>query len=126
MWSFLIATICFLATGIWAVRTRPSIVFEKDHYYKQSLVISPYIINNIGPDHKYMTGCQITETGTLKGIPSQRVELESPPLGGDFTETWHGPCYVEIRIGGERKIIWGKKLVKVENALFHSVHVTIE
>ncbi|MEI7986673.1 MAG: hypothetical protein WCI55_13690 [Armatimonadota bacterium] len=126
-WTFLITITCLLVSCVWAVKTRSGLVFEKDQYWKQILDNSPYVTKNRSPfDHQFLRSCQIKETGTLKGLQKQHVESDSALLGGDITETWHGPCYVEVAVDGGRKIIWGKKLVKIERGLTHSVHVTIE
>ena len=88
---------------------------------------SPYLTKNRSPfDHEFMRSRQITETGTLRGLQKQHVESDTSLLGGDITETWHGPCYVEVAVDSGHKVIWGNKLVKVERGLTHSVHVTIE
>ena len=99
-------------------------MFEKDQYWKQILDNSPFATKNVGPDGQYMKACQIRESGTLRGLEKQRVESATP--FGDVTETWRGPCYVEVQFNDESKVIWGKKLTKVEHAIMHSVHVTIE
>lgn len=119
------ASICLLAFATWAVKTRTAFLFEKDQYFKQILDNSPYTTPNMGLDGKYMKACQVTESGALKGVSSRHVETAAG-LFGDTTETWSGPCYVEIAYEGGRKVIWGKKLVKVENQILHSVHVTID
>jgi hypothetical protein len=125
IWTFLFAVIACLAFGVWAKTTRSGLVFEKDQYWKQILDNSPFVSKNMGPYHKYMKWCEVTETGTLRGLKKSHVESQSSFMG-DITETWHGPCYVEVSLGSERKIIWGNKLTKVEHQQFHSIHVTIE
>ena len=121
----MVTAFCFLGFGVWAVQTRTGLVFEIDPYWKQMLDNSPFLSKNIGPDGRYMPECQIMESGTLKGLRKQKV-TSGPFLAEQIVETWHGPCYVEVQVGNDRKIIWGRKLVKSENMLFHSVHVTIE
>lgn len=124
LWTFLVAAICFVAFGIWVVKSRSGLVFEKDTYYKQRLINTPYVTKIIDPDYKYVDCWQVKEVGTLKGLAKEHAESNS--VFGDLTETWRGPCYVEVQVGDERRIIWGKKLVKVEYQPLHSVQLTIE
>ena len=126
IWTFLFAATACLAFGVWAKTTRSGLLFEKDQYWRQILDNSPYVTKNIGPGGKFMRACQIIESGTLRGLRMNQQNSGPPLLGGEIIETWHGPCYVEIQFSGERKIIWGNKLTKVEYPPSHSVHVNIE